>query len=233
MNSFLEFAQNYTYFIGVVVLGLFWLAVFLEKKVNRREMLITGVLFGVVAVVLDIKYSFWDYWHPNFISKFYIENFLYGFFLSGICTQIYFAIFKNPRERVGRKHHPIFVLVSSAISVLAFLFLVGILRFNSIVPMILPPLFVGLYIAYKSHRTLQVQIWTGAIVTIMTFFVFKILLLVNPAFVVDTWHLQNLSGLLVSGIPLEEYLFAFSLGFGLSLAYDYIFGRTLVFAKVK
>ncbi|OGI85515.1 hypothetical protein A3A05_03690 [Candidatus Nomurabacteria bacterium RIFCSPLOWO2_01_FULL_41_12] len=231
MDFWLEFSSTYTYLLGVIILFFIWCIVFLKKGINRREMLLAGVVFGMGAVLIGIKYALLDYWHPEYIfPSIHIEDFFYGFFFGGICTQIYFFFFKV-KERTTDKHHPIFVFISLFISIFSFVILTGVFKLNSIVSHILPPIFIGLYIAYKDYKDIKVQIWSGLFATIITFIIFKILLLINPNFVVNIWYLNNLTGILIMGIPLEEYLFAFSLGFGVSIFYEFATGKELILKR--
>ncbi len=229
MDSLLLFAANYTYFAGVIIFFCFWLIIFLKKRINRREMLLAGAMFGIAAVIISMKYALEDYWHPAYLLPgIPIEDFLYGFFFGGICTQVYFFFFKV-REKSTKNHHPLFALLSVLISVLAFVFITGILKLNSIVAHIAPPFFIGLYIDYKNYKNLKIQFWSGIFAGVITALVFKILLLLNPNFIEQVYYLNNITGILIAGIPLEEYLFAFSLGFGVSLFYEYATGREIVF----
>lgn len=44
-------------------------------------------------------------------------------------------------------------------------------------------------------------------------------------FIERFWLIENLSGIFIFGIPIEELLFAFALGFGGSIYYEYITGQ--------
>lgn len=228
MVYILGFGLQYTYFVGVCLFFVVWLVIFSRRNTNRKEMLTLGGLFGLAAYVIGIKYSLGDYWHPVYLfNNLHIEDFLYGFFFGGVCTQIYFSLFRV-REIDTHKHRPFFVSVALLISISSFLLLTDVLRFNSIVAHIVPPLLIGIYIAYKGHKTLKIQIVSGILSMIVTMIVFKVLIVLNPRFVIDVWDLDNLSGYLFLGVPIEEYLFAFSLGFGASLFYEYSVGKRIL-----
>ncbi len=233
MDFLVKFSTTYTYFVGVIILFFVWSIVFLKKGINRREMILGGLVFGVAAVLIGMKYATHDYWSPQYLfPSIHIEDFLYGFLFGGVCTQIYFFFFKV-RERTTQKHHPFFVIMAFIIFIFSFIFLTGIMKLNSIVAHIIPPLLIGLYIIYKNHRYVKIQIWSGFFAAIITFVTFKILIFINPIFVINTWYLHNLTGIIISGIPLEEYLFAFSAGFGTSLFYEFVTGKELIFRKNK
>lgn len=54
---------------------------------------------------------------------------------------------------------------------------------------------------------------------------YLIFLLFFPSFVAQNYHLNNVSGTLVLGIPFEEYLFAFGFGWMWSVIYPYMRNR--------
>jgi hypothetical protein len=194
-------------------------------------MLLAGITFGTAAVLIGIKYALHDYWHPvYFLTSFHIEDFLYGFFFGGICAQIYFFFFEV-KERTTKKHHPLLVLAAFIVSILSFIFITGILKLNSIIAHIIPPILIGSYICYKDFKDTKIQIWSGFFALAITFIIFKILIFLNPNFIQSIWYLNNLTGILVLGIPLEEYLFAFSFGFGISHFYEFVSGKEIILQK--
>ncbi len=66
---------------------------------------------------------------------------------------------------------------------------------------------------------------------ILTGIMFVILHIWYPDIFINHWMLENLSGIFIIGIPLEEFLFAFSVGFTGSNVYEFFFGYTLVKEK--
>lgn len=231
MNSVQTFFTTYTYLFGAIIFFIPWCIVFLKKRINQKEMLIYGTVFGIAAVLIGIRYALHDYWHPTYLFPvFHLEDFLYGFFFGGLCTQIYFFFFET-KERATKNHHPIFGLIALILSILSFVLITDILKFNSIIAHIIPPLLIGIYIAYKNPRTVKIQLLAGLFSTIVTLVVFWGVLLINPHAVTEIWYLNNLTGVLILRIPLEEYLFAFSLGFGISLFHEFISGKQIILRK--
>jgi hypothetical protein len=47
------------------------------------------------------------------------------------------------------------------------------------------------------------------------------LVLVHPRYVEQVWNLEAISGTLIAGVPVEEFLFAYALGFLWSSAYEH------------
>lgn len=228
MSSVQTFFATYAYLFGAIIFSIPWGIVFCAKRINRKEMIMYGVVFGVAAVLIGIRYALHDYWQPTYLfPSFHIEDFLYGFFFGGLCTQVYFFFFET-KERTTKNYHPIFGLTALIVSILSFVLITDVLELNSIIAHILPPALVGLYIAYKSPKTVTIQLLAGLFATVITFCVFRIVLFINPHAVSEIWYLNNLTGVLFIGIPIEEYIFAFSLGFGISLFHEFVSGREII-----
>ena len=138
----MAFLTQYTYLLGVLILSIIWCVIFFAKRINRNEMLFAGVVFGIAGIIISTQYALHDYWHPTYLlSGIPIEDFLYGFLFGGICTQIYFLFFEI-KKRTTKNHHYVFAFVSFFIAMLSFAILTGILKLNSIVAHIAPPLLI-------------------------------------------------------------------------------------------
>ncbi|OYV26228.1 MAG: hypothetical protein B7W98_03275 [Parcubacteria group bacterium 20-58-5] len=62
---------------------------------------------------------------------------------------------------------------------------------------------------------------------ILYYLYFLTLIAMSPGYVEAVWNLKVLSGILVTGVPLEELLFAIVLGFYWSSLYEHITWRRL------
>ena len=60
---------------------------------------------------------------------------------------------------------------------------------------------------------------------ILSFVIFKLLLLIEPRMFSLYWKIEKITGIFILNIPIEEYLFAFMLGFGGSMFYDTVAGN--------
>lgn len=70
---------------------------------------------------------------------------MYGFIFGGISTVIYQVFFKLDQSKKKYKTHFESIFLFTAVTILAFLLFVDKFNFNSIVPLIVVPLFVGFY----------------------------------------------------------------------------------------
>ena len=76
------YSYSYAYLIGDLLLGFFWLFLYLFRKDLRHELLITSFVFGVCGPISEIIYLR-DYWKPELLfgNSIGIEDFLFGFFM--------------------------------------------------------------------------------------------------------------------------------------------------------
>ncbi len=217
------FIQN-IYLTGVLVYFVFWLIVLIKTK-QYKEMLIIGSIFGFGAIIIGQVYALNDYWHPPYLfgRELPFEDFLYGFFFGGTLASVS-DVFGKPIGYSIHKPNPWHALFGLLVTVAAFTVLVDLLKVNSIVAHILPPVFVGLVI-FARHKNLSVHMFFSSFVSVfITFFVFQVLLMIDPNVIEKIWMLENLSGLLLAGIPVEEYIFAAALGFGTPYFYEVVKG---------
>jgi uncharacterized integral membrane protein len=71
---------------------------------------------------------------------------------------------------------------------------------------------MGVYIAWRRPR-LRWQVWSGALLFLVIYaVVLRVVGSVYPSFYADHWNLRALSGIWILDAPLEEYLFAVTLG---------------------
>lgn len=115
--------------------------------------------------------------------------------------------------------------------IFSFIFFVNILKLNSIIAHIISPIFLGIIIGVFRKDLFIDQIYNGIFIMILTALMFWVLLVIEPQLFIKYWYIDNLSGVFILNIPIEEYLFAFAVGFGLGNIYEFTFGYSLI--KIK
>jgi hypothetical protein len=190
-----------------------------------KEMLVIGSVFGVGAVLIGQAYALNDYWNPPYLfgKTLPFEDFLYGFFFGGIVANIP-DFFHRPVSYVSRKPSFAHALLGLSLTIVAFTVLVDVLKINSIVAHIVPPALVGVIIALRYKSLFSHMVIASLISMMVTFIVFQVLLLLDPLVIERIWMMENLNGLLIIGIPVEEYIFAGALGFGTPYFYEVVKG---------
>ena len=83
-------------------------------------------------------------------------------------------------------------------------------------------MFAGAIAALWCRPDLKLKIWIGGILfTLLYFIYFTSLRLVYPSYIEHVWNFEEITEILVVGIPLEEYLFAFTFGMFWSSIYEH------------
>lgn len=220
------------YLILNLLLLPIWIYIFIKaNKKSKKEIIICGILFGIAAVVISKMYSLVDYWHPKFIlNGFLLEDFLYGFIFGGISSEIVEVIFKVKERHIEKKRYYLGIIFF-VITICTFLLLVNVLHIRSIFAHIIPPLIVGIICIIYDRRYLKMTLISGLLSLLITIIYQNILLFIYPNLFSDFWYTSNLTGVYIIRIPLEELLFAFSLGFGASCFYELIMGKIYIKKK--
>ena len=218
----------------------FFLILYFWRKDTRKEIMIAGLVFGVVAFLTEpifIKY----YWHPEYIFPLFIngvqigsfEDFLYGFLKGGIAAVIYEEVFSQTVYKMrSHQHHwkrmlaPIFIG-----GIIIFLLTTIFLNVNPIFSSALVCLVFLVYLFIYRQDLLSHAIYSGLIVTLITFAGFILLLSVYPGLIESWWKTNSLVGIYLAGIPLEELLEGFLVGFFGGVFYEFFNG--LKFKETK
>ena len=221
--------EQYFYFIGTTIYLPIWLWMF-SKKDKRKDMLFVGLCFGIGSIFLGKLYANFDYWDPVYlIPQIPIEDFYYGFIFGGISAEIYEVLLnkKNSQRRVYHRHKKLLV-VFALLTAFSFWLIVDQFKLNSIVANIVPPILVGLVSILVHKEIWKPAVVNGIILAILTFLGFQILLLIYPNLFINHWYLSKLSGLSFLAVPIEEILFAFSIGFGAANLFEVVYGYKVV-----
>lgn len=224
-------SYRYAYLLGnLFILLPIWLLLYFYRKDLRKEILIMSLVLGVCGPLSELWYLK-DYWSPQIFtgSRIGIEDFLFGFFVGGIASVLYKELFnRHISKRRSGGHH--WRLLFSFIAVFIFIFnaLFFIFKINSIYCSIIVFLLVALLI-YVFRRDLFIDsLASGIFLGIVMFFSYLIFLAVFPEAVTKWWFLNNISGILILGIPLEELAWAFTLGLVAGPAYEFFRGLKLL-----
>ena len=84
---------KYAYLLGDLILFAVWSILFLRKDL-RKEILTVSIIGGVLGPLSEAFYIR-DYWQPQLFNGWTIgiEDFLFGFFFTGITASIYEEVF--------------------------------------------------------------------------------------------------------------------------------------------
>lgn len=110
---------QYAYLLGnLLLLGPFWLLLFILRKDLRKEILVVSVVIGFIGPLSELLYIR-DYWRPELFNgwRIGIEDFLFGFFAGGSMSVVYEEVFRKKIDQRKNKRHrwslflvPLFIL---------------------------------------------------------------------------------------------------------------------------
>ena len=222
-----------SYLWGSLLLIPLWLAIYIKQPSTntRYEMLIIGLVFGAASVIIALLYSLDDYWHPPYIFGKWlpIEDLLYGFIFGGITSEFYEFVFrpKEVKERLVKRRFLGFVFL--AVMVIGMFLMVSVLKINSLTAMVIVALFIGIATVIIRKDLFIPALLSGILIVLLQFLWYWIILAICPSIFSDYWKMENLSGIMILKIPLEEVAFAFALGFGAAHVYEMITGKQMKF----
>lgn len=190
----------------------------------RREMLwasFFGLPFGIIDYFLVPSY-----WNPKslfgLIKKYGIgiESFLFLFLMAGIVSVIYefLARRRTKKMKSSRKLH----LLPLLLGVICFFVLTLLFPSKAVYNFMVAGVVSGLAVIWLRPDLLK-QAASSAL--IFSLFYFVVLFLVNKIFsglVASFYNFENIWGVLVLGVPLEELLVAFFVGGFWSVFYEYV-----------
>jgi len=228
--------MQYVWLIWSFIILALWAAIYVSKKEIRHEMLKMSLItmpFGLTEPLFVP-----EYWSPpslfNLAEKtgFDIESLIFSFAIGGIGTVLYNLIFKRrhvemphaERSQLRHKLHIYILFVPAVVFIILALFTTLNHIYCGIAAM-----FLGGLATLYCRPDLKGKIWVGGILfTILYFIYFGSILSFYPQYVEQYWNLDNLTHILLLGIPIEELLFAFTFGMYWSGLYEHLYWRKLI-----
>jgi len=221
--------MQYAWFIwSLIILGI-WLVIFLMRKGVRKEMLVASLWTTPLGLTEPLFVP--EYWNPpslfNLAQKtgFDIESLIFSFAIGGIGSVLYNIITKaqlqplSDTEKSHRRHR--FHRYTILVPVVVFFSLAFFTNLNHIYCGV-AGMFAGAVTALWCRPDLKNKIWIGGILfSLLYFFYFTSLRLAYPTYVDLVWNMEAITGVLILGIPIEEYLFAFTFGMFWSSLYEH------------
>lgn len=225
------------YLVGTGIMGTVWLALFLLRKDLRKTMLWSGIFYISFLTIGFIGYRlvFDDpvrsitpgYWEPptlfdlgQLTRGYGIEDALFMFFAGGTAASLFEVCFRKRlseeriKSSVKRYALLIGVLAAGLFHMLVYLNDIYLLiAFN----------FVGALVVLWQRRDLALNIfWGGGLFVLAYALQFLLFNALYPDFIDNYYNLHATSGVMLLGIPLEEYLYAFSFGLLWAPLYKYL-----------
>lgn len=198
---------------------LLWVGIYLANAGHRRVMWRTSLATALLGLTEPIFVP--RYWNPPSLFElaqrtgFDIESVVFAFAIGGIGSTLYDTMTRRdvaavrPAERRSSRHR----LHRLALLAPYFLFVpLYFLPWNPIYPSLLC-LLVGAIASVICRPDLRLKTLVGGLLFLGLYGVFMLgLRWFSPGYIEGVWNLRALSGILIVGIPLEEFLFGLAFG---------------------
>jgi len=215
---------KYGYFIGGIILFIVWLILFFIRKDLQKEIIFASIL-GLPFAFTEFLFVP-EYWNPpslfNLISNigFGIESLMFAFFVSGICS-ITFEILTSKKlfhfSKYNRFRYIPYICILSTFIILELIFP------NKSIYNLMISFSIGAILLFSLRKDLLIQILSsGLIFSILYFLLFLYFNELFPQYITNIYSLKNFWGIVIFKVPLEEILFAFTVGMCYSSLYEFI-----------
>ena len=231
----------YAYLTGVAILAIVWGLFFFLRKDLRRPIIWTGIFYVTFNIILMAGWHIVSkfvyigepivpsYWNPptlfnlaNITGFMGIEDFLFLFFIGGVgaCT---YEIFLHKKINVKHTYKPHFIALT--ITFVLFFIFAYFFPINSIYPYILATIVGAIIILLEREDLIKHSLLGGMIFAAMYFIFYLLFNSIFPEFVSSFYNLEDLSDISLLGVPIEEFLYAFSFGLLWAPLYEYAHGK--------
>jgi hypothetical protein len=222
---------QYSYFVGALIFIVAWVALYAFGRQHRAQMIWGSLLSAPFALTGFLFIP--EYWSPpslfNWAERFgiSIEDVLWSGAVGGIAASVSEIIFHERLERMRRRlknarYAPLIVIC------LVFIVLELVWPARSICNMILAFTAGSVLIALSRPDLIGRMLRGAAIFAAIYVLLFAYFLALYSDFITRYYNTENLLGLYVFGIPIEELLFAFTGGAVWSVMYEYMHSYRLV-----
>jgi len=216
---------------SLLLVGIWTVIYFIFKsRETKRKMLVVSLWTSLLGLTEPIFVP--SYWSPPSLfdlahkTRFDIESLIFAFAAGGVVFALYNFLYRKNERRMPelshfshrhRFHRTILWSVPIIIIVLFFA-----TTLNPIYDFIIAGVIGGLLTWYCRPDLAKKMVASAGLFLVLYYFYFLTLIAVYPGYVERVWNLNNLSGLLITGIPLEELLFSIVLGFYWSSIYEHL-----------
>ena len=221
---------------SLLLLGVWMILYFrIDNLANRKKMLIVSFLTALLGLTEPIFVP--EYWSPPSLfnlaltTGFDIESLFFAFGIGGIAVVLYDWLFRVrmssmviPKQLHARHRFHYLALISAP---LIFVLLYGFTNLNPIYSVIISFVLGGLFTWYCRPDLKKKMLISALLFTGLYYIYFLPLVIFFSGYVGVVWNLEVLSGILITGIPIEELLFAASFGFIWSSLYEHLTWKTL------
>ncbi|MDO8573483.1 MAG: lycopene cyclase domain-containing protein [Candidatus Daviesbacteria bacterium] len=212
------------YLLGSLLLLAIWLLIFISQKKLRKEMLIASLI--ITPAALSELFFVPGYWLPDTIGnpKLSIEDFIFTFAVGGIVAVLYELFMKGKikhQRLCNCFNEGIFPGLILGVGVIAIFLAYTIFNINFMYAVYIGIIINIILITITRPDLIKKVIYSGLLFGLFYFLFFSAFAFFVPDFILH-WNINNLSGLILRGVPFEEIVWAFGVGALLGPIYEYL-----------
>lgn len=216
-----------------------WLLFFIFSRRTRKEQVIMSAISLILApAIIFIALSDYRAEQAMIMEPIGLENILFIFSVTGIAAVIYHALLDRHMAKIPKKkqreavmpilHWIAHLLVLIGVWAVISMTLMLLFPITSVYGFLVAGLLVGIYILAERHDLLLNALLSGLFLAALIFALEQVVLIqLFPDVAKTFWQTQNLAGVFILGIPVEEILWAAVVGFTIGPAYEFVRGYRL------
>ncbi len=217
---------RYVYLVAELPFLAGWMLLYALRKDLRRQMRFMSVFVGVTGIFAEWFWWTADWWHPLTLTgtRVGIEDLLLGLSTGGIAAVLYETTFGRRLRamRPPRKGH---IVPMMALMLLTMSACFWGLHLTSFVSTTIALIVGGGAVLLFRPDLLADALWSGILMTAVTLPVYWFMQPLAPGYVDAVWAQAHLSGARFTGIPIEDLIFYFTMGFAVGPFYEYLRGE--------
>lgn len=219
---------KFTYLFITLVSLIPWSLFYYFRKDLRRGILKASLIVAVLSFVGG--YFLWakDWWHPATITgtRVGIEDIILGFTNGGLAAVLYLEFFHKMFYRPKKKLRELSVWYLLAFMAFLIFVLWHFFHYTSFIVVSVSFIVTTLVVLTIRHDLIWDSIVTGIICFVGSIPFYYLAMVVSPGWIMVTWD-KHLSGIRFTGIPIEDLIFYFFMGFFLGPLYLYWVGKRI------
>jgi hypothetical protein len=220
---------GYFYFLGASILVLFWFILYLFLPNSRSAMLCTSLVMAPAGPICEYWHHL-DYWRPVYLVEFMIGDWRFGFedglvafALTGIAAGLYEHLHcRRGFASVGPASLKTLARLLVWVIFASFIGLVLVLQLdmNSTKASSLTMMVLSLTMVRQYRNQLPTLFSVALLFGVMCWLMYAgVLIPIFPGLIQNSWNLRALSGVMLTGVPLEEILWCMAVGLFAGPAY--------------
>ena len=206
---------QYIYLLFTLICFIPWFIFYLYRKDLRREMLVMSIFLALYGVFVDYAWYTVDWWQPQTITgtRVGIESFLLGFTNGGVISVLYSVVFNKKSKKYKKSPNTTGAISLIVFEILFISALFWVFRIPSPIASSMGIAVTGVLLVIMRKDLLANALMGGLLTLLLSLPIYYLLTHFYPHFAQQTYLLDRLSGLIFIGIPVEDFIFYFLVGF--------------------